>query len=307
MIISNTELEPLRECRYNQYDIGMVSDRAYLSIVMTNDCNKNCFYCINSATDRSIQLPVDKAIENIRKAVEKYNIKEAVILGGEPTMHEGLFDFIGKLKTVGLNRFGITTNGIKLRDKEYCTKLAKSGVSWINVSSDDKTDYYYLRQIYKCIKEANEDCKMRININVYRDCNDTLMSLDLITSLYSMCCDEMRVSNLIYKDDFSVNTWNDTNSYSRILTDDEYRVLFDSYIHIMSNHYTLINNPTALGFVRYVLIPAKVPIILNYNIGSKVSEQICENDIKNRKIHTFKCLVTGDISLSWNLGGKIEI
>ena len=44
-----------------------------------------------------------------------------------------------------------------------------------------------------------------------------------------------------------------------------------------------------------------------YNIGSKVSEQICENDIQNRKIHTFKCLVTGDISLSWNLGGKIEV
>lgn len=44
-----------------------------------------------------------------------------------------------------------------------------------------------------------------------------------------------------------------------------------------------------------------------YKEGSRVSEQICENDIKNRKIHTFKCLVTGDISLSWNLGGKIEV
>ena len=75
MIISNTELEALRECRYNQYDIGMVSDRAYLSIVMTNDCNKNCFYCINSATDRSLQLPVDKAIENIRSVVAKYGIR----------------------------------------------------------------------------------------------------------------------------------------------------------------------------------------------------------------------------------------
>ena len=307
MIISNTELEALRECRYNQYDIGMVSDKAYMSVVMTNNCNKNCFYCINSNTDKTLELPIDKAIGNICKAVGKYGIKELVILGGEPTLHDGLFDFIEKLKTVGVERFGITTNGIKLIDNEYCTKLAKSGVSWINISSDTAEDFSKLYQIYNTIKEANKDCKVRININVYRGHNDTLTKLGFITTAFESCCDEMRVSNLIYKDDFSVNSINNPMSSQNIMTEDEYRELFDSYIDLMSKKYTLINNPLALGFVRYVLIPSKVPVILNYNIGSKVSEQICENDIKNRKIHTFKCLVNGDISLSWNLVGKIEI
>lgn len=307
MIISNTELEVLRECRYNKYDIGMVSDRAYLSIVMTNDCNKNCFYCINSATDKSLQLPIGKSIENIRSVVAKYGVREAVILGGEPTLHPGLFEFIDGLKTVGLDRFGITTNGVKLQDKEFCTRLAKSGVSWINISSDDVWDFQNLYKAYTTIKDANWKCKVRININVYRDHNDTETKLMTITSTYASCCDEMRVSNLIYKDDFSVNTTNNPMSKNNILTDDEYRELFDTFIDRMSSRYTLIDNPLALGFVRYVLIPARTPIIINYNIGSKVSEQICENDIQNRKIHTFKCLVTGDISLSWNLGGKIEI
>ena len=307
MIISNTELEVLRECRYNKYDIGMVSDRAYLSIVMTNDCNKSCFYCINSNTDKNLQLPVNKAIENIRAVVAKYGVREAVILGGEPTLHPDLFGFIEGLKTVGLERFGITTNGIKLQDREFCSKLAKSGVSWINISSDDVSDYYNLYKAYRTIKDANWKCKVRININVYRDHNDTQLKLGAITSMFSSCCDEMRVSNLIYKDDFSVNTTNSPMSKNNILTDDEYRKLFDNFIDHMSNQYTLIDNPLALGFVRYILIPARTPIIINYNIGSKVSEQVCENDIQNRKIHTFKCLVTGDISLSWNLGGKIKI
>lgn len=305
MIISNTELEALRECHYSQYDIGMVSDRAYLSIVMTNNCNKNCFYCINSNTDKSLQLPVDKAINNINKVVDMYGIKEAVILGGEPTLHPELFDFIDKLKTVGLQRFGITTNGIKLLDEEFCTKLAKSGVSWINISSDTVDDIQNLICIYNTIKKANDKCKVRINLNVYRGHNDTLMRLKFATIAFSQCCDEMRVSNLIHKDDFSVNPINNKESDDYILSDDEYRNLFDSFIDEMSKEYTLIDNPAALGFVRYILIPTPTPIIINYNIGSKVSEQICENDIKNRKIHTFKCLVDGDISLSWNAGGKL--
>ena len=131
------------------------------------------------------------------------------------------------------------------------------------------------------------------------------MRLKFATIAFSQCCDEMRVSNLIHKDDFSVNPINNEQTDTYILSDDEYRNLFDGFIDEMSKEYTLIDNPAALGFVRYILIPTPTPIIINYNIGSKVSEQICENDIKNRKIHTFKCLVDGDISLSWNAGGKL--
>lgn len=39
MEIQNTSLEVLRECKYNKYDIGMVSDNAYISIIATNKCN----------------------------------------------------------------------------------------------------------------------------------------------------------------------------------------------------------------------------------------------------------------------------
>ena len=63
--------------------------------------------------------------------------------------------------------------------------------------------------------------------------------------------------------------------------------------------------PTALGFVDYTMIPTKSAIIVNRNIDSKVSEQICENE--EAKVNTIKCLVSGNLSLSWNEDNKIEL
>lgn len=74
-----------------------------------------------------------------------------------------------------------------------------------------------------------------------------------------------------------------------------------------SSQHTLIENDKTLGFVKYVLIPSKTPIILNWNTSSTVSQQICENNIREREINTFKCLVNGEISLSWNENNKINL
>jgi MoaA/NifB/PqqE/SkfB family radical SAM enzyme len=304
MKINNTDLEVLRECRYNKYDIGLVSDRAYLSIVVTNKCNKNCFYCINSETDQNLELDIDKALKNIKEFVQKYKIREAVLLGGEPTLHPQLFEFIEGLKDTGLERFGITTNGVKLLSEEFCEKLANSGVSWINISTNNEP---YL--IYRSIKETNSAVKVRLNTNIYKNNYDTLNSLiSLISRRQGECCDEMRISNLIFKDGFSVNSKNNEESTKHILSDKEYEFLFDSLVdYYMNSGYSIIENPKALGFVKYYLIPLKHPVILNCNINSKVSNQVCENDITTRKIHTFKCLVSGDISLSWNTNNIIKI
>ena len=288
--------------------MGLVSDNAYLSIVATNNCNKSCIYCINSNTDRAIDLDVEKALKNIKKLVSLYKVKESVILGGEPTLHPKLFTLIDGLKNTGLRRFGITTNGLVLYDKpDYCKKLAKSGVSWINISSDTIKDAPKLYCICQTIKGANPDCKVRINTNVYRGHSDTLEKLNETILFFSKCCDEMRVSNLIYKDDFSVIAENNPEMKNIVLNDDEYIELFEKYIEQESKKYTVIENPAALGFVRYCLIPSPTPVILNWNIGSKVSDQVCENEIGKRKINTFKCLVTGDISLSWNTNNIIEL
>ena len=314
MIIKNNSLEVLRECTYEKNEDlkAMVSNNLYLSVIATNACQMNCPYCINSLTDRSLSLPYEKATENIKKATIKYGIKEAVILGGEPTLYPRLIDLIKFLKNnCGLRRVGFTTNGIKLTEDKFLIELIKSKIDFINISyhqDDEFISYEQLNHIRKIFKEyATKNQKMRINTNVWKGNHDNFN--DLLTWLdhISPCCDEIRLSNIIHKDDFSVNSKAVAEAEKIYMEDNEYENLFGKLIDYYKNDYTIIYNPEALGFVNYYLIPKPVPIIVNWNIDSKVSEQICENDLNNKKIHTVKCLVSGDISLSWNTGNIVDL
>ena len=151
--------------------------------------------------------------------------------------------------------------------------------------------------------------KVRVNTNIWEGNHDCHISLlDFLNRLTDgMYCDEVRVSNIIPKDSFSVNPVNRKDN-DLILSDDEYIEIFNDVIdHYKYKGYAIFENPKTLGFVRYLLIPTERPIIINWNIGSTVSEQVCENDIENRQVNTFKCLVNGEISLSWNTNNVLKL
>ena len=314
MIIENNSLEVLRTCDYIKNDkLGaMVSNNLYLSIVATNSCQCDCPYCINSLTDRTLQLPFEKAKVNIKKSVDEFGIKEAVILGGEPTLYPHLFDLIKFLKNdCGLRKVGFTTNGIKLKDVAYLGNVVETGVDFINISYHNHYDFLLPSDMWDIytrfcnIRKPHQ--KIRINTNVWKGNHDTIESLLKFIGQISILCDEIRISNIIRKDSFSVNPNAVDEAESMYMTDEEYEVLFNQLLDTYEPNYSIIHNPAALGFVNYYLIPTKVPIILNWNIDSKVSEQVCENNFGDNKIHTIKCLVTGDMSLSWNVNNIIDI
>lgn len=309
-MISINSLEVFKTNRYFPTEIGMVSDNAYLSIIATNRCQCSCRYCINSETDHRLSLPIDKAVNNIKKLVDKYNIKEAIILGGEPTLHPDIFTLIKRVRhETGLKMLRLTTNGIKLKDIEFLSTLINpsNGIQGINISchNEDFMTYKELITICQNIKEYNPNIKIRINTNIWKGNLDTIESFLHHYTILSPYIDEMRVSNIIPKDSFSVNSIN--NGLNMILTDKEYESIFNKIIKFGENYTTAIVNEKTLGFVKYILLPLPTPIIINWNIESSVSEQICENDIKNREINTFKCLVSGDISLSWNENNIINL
>ena len=115
--IQTNSLEIFKQNKYIPTDIGMVSDNAYLSIVATNNCQCKCAYCINSETDHQLNLPMAKAVYNIRKLIRKYGVKEAIILGGEPLLHPNILDLIRDLReSTDLQMIRLTTNGIKLKN-----------------------------------------------------------------------------------------------------------------------------------------------------------------------------------------------
>lgn len=295
---------------YSQW--GAVNQNAYISIVATNNCQCNCLYCINSVTDRQLNLPIEKALGNIGELIDQIPSEpEVIILGGEPTLHPRIIDLIKglkSLKTNGNNTLGkvrITTNGIRLKDPQFLQDILDSGIDGINISWHNENDFMplpMLRYIVESIHQSRKDCKVRINTNVWRGNHDTASELrNLVESL--SFADSIRVSNIIPKDSFSVNDEN--FGKDMILSDDEYKKLFTQFIRLYSNNYAIFENPNTLGFVRYFLIPCPCPVIVNWNLGSTVAEQVCENELYKRKINTFKCLVTGDISLSWNTNNVI--
>ena len=132
-IISVDSLEIFKKNTYIPSDIGFVSDNAYLSVVATNNCNMNCPYCINSYTDRSLNLPVSKMTRNVKELVERYNIKEAIILWWEPTLHPDILGIIKWLKYCGIEKVRLTTNGVALTDN-LLIDMVNSGLYGLNLS-----------------------------------------------------------------------------------------------------------------------------------------------------------------------------
>lgn len=309
--IQTNSLEIFKQNVYLPTDIGLVSNNAYLSIVVTNKCQCKCPYCINSETDQRLQLPIDKAVDNIQKLVKTYGVKEAILLGGEPLLHPELFRLLRELRLKsGLEMIRLTTNGIKLKNNPEFIKLLvdkEVGIQGLNISfhNEDFLSFEELRDIYLWVKRFNPNIKVRINSNMWKGNLDNLRDILSHIDRLQYCMDEMRISNIIPKDSFSVNPKN--NSEDLVLSDEQYNELFDSVLKYFSLTRTCFENKDTLGFVRYQLIPTYRPIILNRNIGSTVSEQVCENDLAKRKINTFKCLVNGEISLSWNTNNVIKL
>lgn len=314
-VIDKNSLEIFKSNVYIPTEMGLVSNNAYLSIVLTNKCQRKCFYCINSETDKSKELPLELAKENIKKLNEKlgFKVKEAIILGGEPLLypHDGILDLIRFLRSEGIIP-RLTTNGLNLVRNSNITvedrikQLVDAGLYGINLSYHNLDHFVKqeeLNRIYRnCWKNR---IKLRINTNIWRGNLDNLDDiLFFLRTLNSFgCFDEIRISNLIQKDSFSVNSTK--NGDNKILSTEEYNNLFQEIVDYHSGNYAIFENKETLGFVRYVIIPTPCPIILNWNTFSTVSEQVCE--CLDNKINTFKCLVDGSISLSWNQNNVIEL
>ena len=138
-----------------------VSNNAYLSVVATNKCNRNCPYCINGDTDHSRSIPIRKMTKNVSELVNRYNVKEAIILGGEPTLHPDICNVIHGLKYAGIEIVRLTTNGIALTD-QLLKDMVAFGLYGLNLSfhNEDFITYERLTQIYALCKKLG--IKLRI-------------------------------------------------------------------------------------------------------------------------------------------------
>lgn len=317
MKISEYEIFKFGENKYiefvNNGKTYLLNKEPYLDIVLTDFCNANCWFCIADLIHDKLIGNFDVFKQKVLFAVEKMNVREVLLLGGEPTMSKMLIPMIKWLNTLNLDKIVITTNGVRLaQNEEYRETLLSSGLTNINISFMNTDTYkqknitnskYVLKvddikEIYKTAKGNN--VSMRINNNVFLGNNDSLEDIVIFYNQIHNFCDSVKFSPILEVDTFSVvnikTEWAKTNR----LTDEQVLNLFNDIQNYYSDKFnvSIIENNLQFGFVKNTMIPLKQPIILNWNFGNYTG--MMKKVTEEHKINNLKLLSNNELSLSWN-------
>lgn len=298
---------------YNNDKKYLLNKRLYLDVVLGDFCNINCNFCIADLIHKKTTTNIETLKQKILFAVEKMNVKEVLLLGGEPTVHKSLIPIIQWLKLLNLDKIIITTNGIRIsKDSSYCEELFSSGITHLNLSlmnldvikqmkinnSNDFISIENLQSIYQIANKNN--VKLRINNNIFLGNNDSVE--DIISFYVSVknYCDSVKFSPLFKADAFSVIDYKTEWIKQNILSEDYTEELFLSLQNFYTSLYPIdiIENDLQFGFVKNTMIPLKVPIILNWNFGNYTG--LMKYVINENKINSLKIIPNGELSLSWN-------
>lgn len=317
MKISDYEIFKFGENQYTEFEnngkIYLLNKEPYLDIVLTDYCNANCQFCIADLIHNKLNGDFEIFKKKISYAVENMNVREVLLLGGEPTMSKMLPDIIEWLSTLKLDKIVMTTNGIRLaQDPTYRNYLFSLGLTHINISfmstDIDKQKYATNSKYVLTISDLEEIHKsaetyrvnLRINNNVFLGNNDSLEDIIAFYSNISPYCNSIKISPLLETDAFSVIDEKTGWAKSNRLTDDQVLHLFNSIQNYYSNKHnvSIIENDLQFGFVKNTMIPLKVPIILNWNFGEYTG--MMKKVVEENKINNLKLLSNNELSLSWN-------
>ena len=111
-----------------------------LRIQLNDACNLRCVYCMTedaTFTPHS-ELLSPAELGDLCAALRSFGLDEARITGGEPTIRPDFLDCVRAISSVGWNRLGLTTNGLRLA--ELAHPLADLGFQGANVSLDSLTE-----------------------------------------------------------------------------------------------------------------------------------------------------------------------
>jgi len=104
----------------------------FYQLILTLKCNLNCPICFVNANRSRYKEP---DLNFIKKQLNQFKNKKIGLFGGEPTLRKDLFEII-KLIRDSNNAPLLFTNGIKLANYDYVTKLKDSGVKEIHLQFD---------------------------------------------------------------------------------------------------------------------------------------------------------------------------
>jgi cyclic pyranopterin phosphate synthase len=133
----------------------MISDQygrrfRVLRVSVGSRCNFGCVYCVAGEEvvrpERGLgvqALDAPALLEVIRRLHGRLELETVRLTGGEPLLYPGLDLLVKGLRSMGIHRIGMTTNGSLLERKARALKDA--GLQSINVSLDAVDEEVFLR------------------------------------------------------------------------------------------------------------------------------------------------------------------
>jgi cyclic pyranopterin phosphate synthase len=121
-----------------------------LRVSLLSHCNLGCVYCVageeelrgwNEAPEKGLEAP--ELLEVIRRLHDQLRLETVRLTGGEPLLYPGLACVVEGLRSMGIPRIRLTTNGSLLDRKAAVLKQA--GLQSINVSLDAVDEAIFAR------------------------------------------------------------------------------------------------------------------------------------------------------------------
>jgi radical SAM protein with 4Fe4S-binding SPASM domain len=116
-----------------------------MDLAITYRCNNACAHCYNARPRNYPELSTDKWKLIIDK-LWTLGIPHVVFTGGEPTLREDLPTLIGYAESIG-QITGLNTNGRKLSDESFITRLVESGLDHMQITFESSDPMIHNRMV----------------------------------------------------------------------------------------------------------------------------------------------------------------
>ena len=277
----------------------------FLDLVFTSRCNCSCPWCI--ARTKQFAPENDKAWEQaLRDAFRLFPIRSAIVLGGEPTVDPRFFEKLELLSRTmegtGAQKLILTTNGVRLAEEEFLSRLLDTRVDAVNLSrmhyDQAENDRIFgrptltRRQIFRLGERLRGAGKtLRLNVNVWRGNLDAPEEMDRFTDEFSGSCSAIKFTPLMETGMFGTEDSVTEFSKNAAIPEDGIAALWDSYA---ARHRLVAKAEGVLGYVNYADVDAGGQrVLLKY-------AQVEDKYDRDTHIPTLKLYPNGCLSNEWS-------
>ncbi len=207
-----------------------------LRLVITRNCNFNCYFCHGEGVEIGTKNLFDaedyKFLVNFCK--EKYGWNTVTLTGGEPLVRNDVYDIINEINNLGV-KITIVSNGELLnKNFEILKKIERLNVS---IHSLDEEKYHkiiqkkdklkkVLKNLYE-LRNQNEKIDIRINTTIVRGQNDDKEDFRKLLELANNLDASIKIIELFSEDKEQIVP---INEIKEILLEFGFKV-FNEYAH----------------------------------------------------------------------------